>query len=136
MAIKHKNANDLIKSMQHPQEDIIQLLRNIIKQTSNELSEGVKWNSPSYSLDGNDIITFNFHYNGYVSLVFHTGPKGKDTHTNKPLFKDETQLLEWVADKRAIVKISTIDQLEAIKSDIEKIIHIWINKGKSSFQEE
>lgn len=136
MAKNSQNADALVESIKHPQEVIIQRLRSIIKQSSNELSEGVKWNAPSYSLNGNDIITFNFHYKGFVSLVFHTGPKGKDTHTNSQLFQDDSKLLEWVADKRAILKIATTEELEQNQHNIEKIITVWINKAKTSFQEE
>jgi hypothetical protein len=58
---------------------------------------GIKWNAPSYSLDGNDIITFNFRNFGSVALIFHTGPKGKDTHSGKPLFGGYAGIVEWVA---------------------------------------
>lgn len=134
MTKKLQTADELLDLLKHPQDDIIQLLRNIIKQASHELSEGVKWNAPSYSLNGNDIITFNFHYKGFVSLIFHTGPKGKDTHTNNFLFNDESNLLEWVADKRAVLKIATFDELALNQHKIETIINIWIEKAKSSFQ--
>lgn len=135
MTKKLMSVDELIDSLNHPQEETIQVLRRIIKQSSNELVEGVKWNSPSYALNGNDIITFNFHYKGYVSLVFHTEPKGKDTHTNNQLFKDDSNLLEWVEDKRAILKIASIDEIEPIQHDMESIIAIWISKAKNSFLE-
>lgn len=136
MTKKIMNVDELIKSIKHSQEEIIQSMRTIIKQSSNELLEGVKWNSPSYSFNGNDIITFNFHYKGYVSLVFHTGPKGKDTHTNVTLFVDESNLLEWVADKRAVLKISSKEKLELVEDDMQRIIEKWIEKAKNSFLDE
>lgn len=129
-----QDVNEFVISLKHPQENIIQLMRELIKKSSSELVEGIKWNSPSYSLEGNDIITFNFHYKGVISLVFHTGPKGKDTHTKKQLFVDETNHLEWLADKRAVLKISSIEEFEAMEKDIEKIIDIWVEKAKGSFQ--
>ena len=131
-----QDVNEFVTSLNHPQEKIIQLIRKLIKRSASELVEGIKWNSPSYSLDGNDIITFNFYYKGFISLVFHTGPKGKDTHTKKQLFVDVTKNLEWVADKRAILKISTIEELESMEKDIEKIIGIWVQKAKVSFKDE
>lgn len=135
--VKNKqDVNEFVTSLNHPQEKIIQLMRELIKRSASELVEGIKWNSPSYSLDGNDIITFNFHYKGFISLVFHTGPKGKDTHTRKQLFIDEMNHLEWVADKRAILKISSIEELESMEKDIEKIIDKWVQKAKVSFQDE
>ena len=69
-------------------------------------------------------------------MVFHTGSKGKDTHTKKQLFVDETNHLEWIADKRAILKISTIEELESMEKDIEKIIYLWVQKAKVSFQDQ
>lgn len=35
-----------------------------------------------------------------IAPVFHTGPKGKDTHTGKPQLPGPTDMLGWVADKR------------------------------------
>lgn len=69
-------------------------------------------------------------------MIFHTGPKGKDTHTKKQLFVDDRNYLEWVADKRAILKIATVEELEAMEKDIEKIIEIWVHKAKDSFRDQ
>ena len=135
MGRKNMDVDELIDKLGHPLEKIIQNMRNIIKQSSNELHEGVKWNSPSYSLEGNDIITFRLHDKACISLIFHTGPKGKDTHTNAPLFSDDSNLLEWVADKRAVLKIASKEELQTAEHAIQRIVSIWIDKAKHSFQD-
>ena len=129
-----ESVDEFVLNMNHPQIEIIQLVREIIKQTGDNLLEGIKWNAPSYSLNGNDIITLNFHSKEYVTIVFHTGPKGKDTHTKRPLFIDETNLLEWQADKRAVIKLQTLSQLEKDQDNIKKIIRLWIEKAINSFE--
>ncbi len=98
--------------------------------------EGIKWNAPSYSVDGNDIITFNFRNFGSVALIFHTGPKGKDTHTGKPLFSGFEGIVEWVADKRFVVRIVSTDWLEQNKGLLSELIQKWMFFSGESFEYE
>jgi hypothetical protein len=44
--------------------------------------------------------------------------------------------LEWLADKRAILKIGTLEELETKAKDLKNIIRIWIQKANNSFQSE
>jgi hypothetical protein len=131
---KQENVDAFLSALNHPQEGLIQELRATIRSVGPELTEGIKWNAPSYALEGKDIITLNFHYVDYVTIVFHTGPEGKDTHTKTPLFVDDTALLDWAADKRALLKIPSTDFLHESREEIEKVIALWIGKAKKDFQ--
>lgn len=134
MREKQGNIDAFLSALNHPQEGLIQELRTMIRGVGSELTEGIKWNAPSYALEGRDIITLNFHYKDYVTIVFHTGPGGKDTHTKTTLFVDDTGLLDWAADKRALLKIPSMDFLHESKEEIEKVIAHWIEKAKNDFE--
>jgi uncharacterized protein YdeI (YjbR/CyaY-like superfamily) len=134
MRDKQGNVDAFLSALNHPQEGLIQELRAVIRGVGSELTEGIKWNAPSYALGGKDIITLNFHYADYVTVVFHTGPEGKDTHTKTTLFVDDTGLLDWAADKRALLKIPSVGFLHESKDEIEKVIALWIGKARKGFQ--
>jgi hypothetical protein len=69
-----------------------------------------------------------------VTVVFHTGPEGKDSYTKTALFVDDTGLLDWAADKRALLKIPSVGFLHESKDEIEKVIALWIGKARKGFQ--
>jgi len=112
---------------------LIHRVRAKILGAGSALVEGIKWNAPSYSLDGNDIITFNFRSYGAVALVFHTGPKGKDTHTGRTLFDDHADMVHWVADKRFVVKIVDEDWFEKNSSRLGSLVVQWVALANSGF---
>lgn len=134
MKTKKQSVDNFVTGLAHPQTELIHSIRDLVKNASPSLIEGIKWNAPSYALNGNDIITFNFRNYGGVALIFHTGPKGKDTHSGSPLFTDETGLLEWVADKRAVVRIKDQKTFAESSMKIKGIIQTWVDYASNDFK--
>ena len=134
MKAKRQSVDEFVADLAHPQAELIDAIRAQIKSASPTLVEGIKWNAPSYALRGNDIITFNLRNYGCVALIFHTGPKGKDTHTHTTLFTDESGLLEWVADKRAVLRIRDNETLERHSATIAQLIRTWVAHADNGFK--
>ena len=134
MKTKNQSVESFITELAHPETDLINAIRHLVKDSSPTLVEGIKWKAPSYALNGNDIITFNFRNYEGVSLIFHTGPKGKDTHSGVNLFTDESGMLEWVADKRAVLRIKDQKNLEENSIKIRQIIHTWVEYANNDFK--
>lgn len=132
--MKAQTVEQLLSLLDHPQVDLINEARTLIQRAEPALAEGVKWNAPSYALDGNDIITFNFRNYGPVSLIFHTGPKGKDTKTGRRLFEDASGLVEWLADKRFVLKVPDGRFLQTHAADITKLVQTWVAYGARNFE--
>ena len=117
-----------------PQErEIIEFLRTIIQAAEPELVEGIKWNSPSYALQSNDIITVNTRNYGCVALIFHTGPKGKDTHTGIYPFEAEPEVVTWVADKRFVVRCPSVESVEDKKAVLTSLVRQWCSLARAGF---
>lgn len=131
--MKAQTVEQLLTLLEHSQVDLINEVRAVIKHAEPALVEGVKWNAPSYALDGNDIITFNFRNYGAVALIFHTGPKGKDSKTGQRLFEDASGLVEWVADKRFVLKVADGRFLHDHATEITNLVQIWVAFGRRSF---
>lgn len=132
--MKAQTVEQLLSLLDHPDISLINQTRQTIKDAAPTLVEGVKWNAPSYALNGNDIITFNFRNYGAVSLIFHTGPKGKDTKTGNRLFEDTTGLVEWVADKRFVVKVGNGRFLQTHAAALTELIQTWVAYGANNFE--
>ena len=104
----------------------VQALRAIIKNVSPELTEHIKWNSPSYILDGEDRITFNMHYPDRTMVLIHMGATRKETKKADPIMTDETGLIKWNSDIRGTLSFGNLDDITNSQADITKILSAWL----------
>jgi hypothetical protein len=134
--MSNQSVDQLLQTQNHDQLDLIHKIRRAILDASPELVEGVKWNAPSYSFSGNDIITFNFRNYGSIALIFHTGPKGKDTHSGTHPFEDPSGIIQWLADKRFAVKISDENDFNLKKDRLQELVVEWVRFAHKEFEVE
>ena len=127
---KTENADELVRSLPEDKRRIAEALRDIIRNIDPKLEEIVKWNAPSYTLNGEDRLTFNLHGAAGVRLVFHCGAARKETRGALPLFTDETGLLDWVSDIRAIAVFASIDAVNARGDDLRSVVMRWLDETK------
>jgi uncharacterized protein YdeI (YjbR/CyaY-like superfamily) len=122
----HEQVLEFIDQCDHPLRKVMEAAREIVLSANREITEHIKWNAPSFCFNGEDKVTFNLHSNEYLAIVFHTGAKVKDRKANGPLFEDTTGLLEWATNDRAIVKLSSMQDLDAKKDIFKKVVKQWI----------
>ena len=67
-----------LDSLNHALRAEIECLRNIIMSTDYELTEGIKWNGPNYSINGKDRITMRINPQKQIQVIFHRGAKVKE----------------------------------------------------------
>lgn len=113
-------------ALDHPLKDVLLRVREAILSTDGDLTEHIKWKSPSFCHSGDDRVTFNLYRDGSLLLIFHRGAKVKDVKGNGRLIDDQTGLLEWLADDRASLKIKDADDLDAKKDAIQTLVKLWI----------
>ena len=83
-------------------------LRALVMHTEPRLVEIVKWNSPSYMLDGEDRLTVNVGRKGEVRLILHRGTAvAENTRAAANFEGDPTGLLTWHSDIRASLDAPT-----------------------------
>ena len=86
----------------------VESLRSLVMDAEPRLVEIVKWNSPSYVLDGADRLTINVGRNGAVVLVLHRGVSEAEVAGAASSFTgDPAGLLTWHSDIRASVPASS-----------------------------
>ncbi|WP_254639582.1 DUF1801 domain-containing protein [Cohnella sp. GbtcB17] len=119
-------AADFMDKLEHPMKQEIEALHAIVHDADARLVEGIKWNAPSYSVDGQDRVTFNLQGKGMIRLVFHTGAKKSDLNVRAALGEDSSSLLEWAADDRAIVKLVDMDDVREKADKIGEAVRRWL----------
>ena len=108
----------------------VELLREIIRGSSDDLAEHIKWNSPSYVFDGEDRITLNARGSGPVRVVLHQGAITPEDKKASPQFDgDPTGLLTWHSNIRASLSVSSVDEIATHRDAIDRILRAWLAQG-------
>jgi uncharacterized protein YdhG (YjbR/CyaY superfamily) len=111
-----------INNLNHSLKIEIQLLRNIIKNSSPKIKERIKWNAPSYYYV-QDIVTFGPMNRDHLLLVFHhpfivevqsSILTGDYVDRRLAYFQNETAILEQQDEIQRIIHeiITKIDSLK------------------------
>ncbi|ETA80153.1 DUF1801 domain-containing protein [Youngiibacter fragilis] len=114
-----------LDSLEHPLRVEIDYLRKLILSSEYELAEGIKWNGPNYSSNGEDRITMRLHPQRQVQIIFHRGAK-KSVQPEDKLLKGEYDFLLWKENDRAIATFSRISDIEKNACKLREIVDRWI----------
>lgn len=122
-----EQVTEYIQKLEQSVAEAVELIRQIFLSTDPEISEQIKWNSPSFYYVGEmkpfdpkeykrDIAVTNLH-KGRLMLVFPTGAK----------INDSTGLLEGkYTDGRRIINFKDIGDIKAKERSLRKVIRDWM----------
>jgi hypothetical protein len=79
----------------------VERLRAIVLNAADGVTEHIKWNGPSFCIDGDDRITVGLAPRGGVRAILHRGVKVKDA--TGFVFPDDSGLIQWAAPDRGVV---------------------------------
>lgn len=116
--------DEFMRRLDHPLKAGLEALRSIILGASPRISEGIKWNSPSFRVD-DWFATINIR-KGAILVILHLGAKVKDNSTDGLSISDPSGLLEWLAKERAVVKFVDMKAIESGRAAFVKIVRQWI----------
>jgi len=125
-----QDVEEFLRDLKHGRKGEIEAVREIILSVDRDLTERIKWNAPSYCVDGDDRITFKLQPKECVQLVFHRGAKKRDD-TISFRFEDNTGLLEWVAGDRALVTFRDLDDVKAKRAGLKELVARWVDATRS-----
>ena len=109
--------------LDHPLKGDIAAVRKLILAVSPGISEGVKWNAPSFR-HTDWFATVNLRSKNVIQLVMHTGAKAKDNPKLK--IPDENGLLVWLANDRALATLGAGKTLKANARAFTAIVKAWM----------
>ena len=125
---KYATVTEFLDNLDETRRVQVQQLRDIILKVNPNLGEHIKWNSPSYVLDGEDRVTFNIqNKQQLVKLVLHMGATRVEDKKGEPVMKDDAGLIEWNSDIRGVITFQDADDVESKKIAVAKIIGDWLH---------
>jgi hypothetical protein len=114
-----------LASLEHPLKPEILSLRKIILGAAPGITEGIKWNAPSFRTS-EYFATFHLRAKEGVQIILHLGAKTRDTATTGIAIADPDSLLEWLAKDRATVKFRDAKDIDAKRSAFANVLRQWV----------
>jgi hypothetical protein len=90
------------------------------------VSEILKWNSPSYVVDGTDCFTITVRGSKPVLLVLHAGAVKTEVKGAAPVVDDPTGLLEWRSDIRATISFTNAADVDSKADALRCVLDMWV----------
>jgi len=112
-----------VASLGHPREREIRALREIILGADPRITEGIKWNAPSFRTS-EWFATFHLRAKEGVQLILHLGAKRRDGAD--VAIADPESLLRWLAADRTSVTFRDLADIEGKRDAFADVIRQWI----------
>lgn len=107
-----EQVDQFMEKLDHPFKAEVQMIREIIKNVDNDITEQIKWNAPSFSYEGEYLVTFNLRDQQKIHLVFH----------NTEIAKVKSRLLEGNYEDRRMAYFANKKDIKARKTELEKAL--------------
>jgi hypothetical protein len=130
MAKQKVGVEEFLAELVHPRKAEILEVRNAILGTNPAITEQVKWNAPSFCINGDDRITFRLQPHDVVDLIFHRGAKARD-NTDDLTVLDETGLVRWLSSDRGIVEFEDAADVQAKLPAVVALTDRWMTATSS-----
>lgn len=114
-----------LASLEHPFKPEILALRKVILGAHPSISEGIKWNAPSFRTS-EFFATFHLRAKDGVQVILHRGAKKRDTPASGLEIADPGALLEWLGKDRASVKFRDGKDIAARGPAFAAVIRQWL----------
>jgi hypothetical protein len=102
-----------LEEQDHPLEDALRRVREIILGADERVSESIKWKTPTFSFEGN-IVSFA-PSKKMVSLMFHRGAEIPGTH---PRLEGDAKLVRTM-------RFADLKDVQRGRRDLERVIRAW-----------
>lgn len=102
----------------------VERLRVMALDAGDGVTEHIKWNGPSFCIDGDDRITVGLAPKGGVRAILHRGVKVKDA--SGFVFADDSGLIHWAAPDRGVVAFTDEAAIDANAEAFADICRRWL----------
>ena len=114
-----------LAALEHPSKDTIVALRRIVLAADARITEGIKWNAPSFRTS-DWFATFNLRAKHGVQLILHRGAKVRADAMGA--IANPEGMLEWLGPDRASVRFRDLDDVQAKREAFAGLIRHWIDR--------
>jgi len=102
----------------------VERLRAMVLDAAGGVTEHIKWNGPSFCIDGDDRITIGLAPKGGVRAILHRGVKVKDA--TGFVFADDSGLIRWAAPDRGVITFADEAAVAAHVPAFADICRRWL----------
>jgi hypothetical protein len=117
--------NEYMRTFAHPFTAEVEILRRAILAADPSISEGVKWNAPSYRTT-EYFATTNLRAKIGIGLVLHLGATTRELPAGGIVVADPAKLLRWVGKDRALIEFQTSKEVEERIPALQAVLRDWI----------
>ncbi len=108
----------------HPLKDSFAAVRQLILDVSPSISEGIKWNAPSFRTT-DWFATFFLRDLDRIKIVFHLGAK-KRTSTDRLAVGAPEGMVEWLGPDRCMVTLADAVAVKKRAKAFQAFVRAWI----------
>lgn len=124
------DVTDWISTLNHPLKHTVEQIRQTILSADRSITEGIKWNSPSFYCNG-WFATINVRSKQGLLIVLHRGAQPSAASNAKDAdINDPAGLLHWHSSDRASITIPDEAVFKAARASIKSIAKQWATQQK------
>lgn len=123
------SVDDFIAALDPGRRATVEQLRQLVLAAAPGVTEHIKWNAPSFCLDGDDRVTLGLERDGSIRVVLHRGAKVKDAAGF--VFADPHAQAKWPAKDRGVVNVVDAADLDARRAALVDLVTRWLQRASS-----
>jgi hypothetical protein len=113
-----------LAALEHPQKDAILAVREVFLRADSAISDGVKWNAPSFRTS-EWFATIHHRAKEGVQVILHFGARAREGDARAAI-DDPYALLEWLGPDRASVRFRDASDVQARAASFADVVRQWI----------
>jgi hypothetical protein len=127
MVDRYRSVEEFLAAQPAERLPVIEALRQLVHEANPAAREHIKWNSPSYVLDGVDQATISAQGKDGVRLVLHRGATTAENRDAASAFTgDPHGLLTWHSDIRASLLVTDLAGLAGTRDAALGVVRAWL----------
>ena len=109
---------------------IVSRLRDLALAAGGDVTEHIKWNWPSFCIQGDDRITLGLERKGGIRVVLHRGAKAKDPTGFR--FDDPHGLARWAAPDRGVLTFADVQDVADKSGALSDLFSRWLEATRTA----
>ncbi len=104
----------------------LRALCEVVVSAEPRLEAEIKWNAPSFTLEGRDVVTTGVNRDGSIRLVLHRGAAKAAPGAQRPEIDDPDALLEWRGVDRALMTLADERAVRERAVAVQWLVRQWV----------
>jgi hypothetical protein len=127
MVTQFRTVAEYLAAQPEDRRELVEALRGLVHEANPAAEEHIKWNSPSYVLDGVDQVTVNAQGRQGVRLVLHRGATTVENRDAASAFTGDPEgLLTWHSDIRSSLTVTDPADLARKRTAAVEVVRAWL----------